>query len=107
MDERAKPVRPRDSVNNNTLQPIIEESDGADEDKEEKQEKEWKMVAEKVDEIARRAAEHLDDDNGKETQPPPMVKAPKQPTREEYERHQATHTRRMQHGVYIVQRPGQ
>ena len=79
-------------MNSNTLQPLIEESDGANEDNEEDQDNEWKVVAEKADDIARRTVEYFDDDNGKEAQPPPMIKAPRQPTREEYERHQATHT---------------
>ena len=51
----------------------------------------WRKDAEKVEDITKRVAEHLDDDNEKAAQPSTMVRPFVRPTREEHERHQLTH----------------
>ena len=86
-------------MNTSTLQPITEESGGASGEEggdpkkgQQEQTEEWRVVVEKEDDVARRVSEHLGDDNGKGVQPPPMIRAPGQPIRDEYERHQITHT---------------
>ena len=53
---------------------------------------EWSEVEEKVEELQRRVAEHFENENDKERAGPPMVRAPNQPTREQWNRHQTTHT---------------
>ena len=52
----------------------------------------WSDIAGKVDELHTRMAEHFEDQHDNETKGPPITKAPIQPTREQWERHQITHT---------------
>ena len=91
--KRAIPVRPDNPMKEQPLLPFTEESGGeeAEEEKENSREQ-WEEVAEKVEDITKIMAEYLDDDNGRGARPPPMVRALIRPTREEYERHQLTHT---------------
>ena len=97
--ERAKPVRPDQRTSHEVICPIIGESGDAEadegdekEEQTEMQREQWEDMTRKVDDVTRRVAEYLDDDNAQDAKSPPMVKAPIQPTREEYERHQITHT---------------
>ena len=97
--KRAKPVRPDEQTLHEGVYPIIEESGDAEteeqnktKEEEEIHQEQWDVVAEKVDGVTRRVAEYLDDDNAQNVESPPVVKAPTQPTRDEYERHQTTHT---------------
>ena len=62
------------------------EEESADEDGEAEG---WK---ERVEELSKRVAQHFEDVHGKDAVSPPGVKAPPQPTQEEWEQHQATHT---------------
>lgn len=80
------------------LQPIAEElgdAEAEDETGEEvenrRHDHEWKVVAGKVEDLTKRMAEYMDDEHAREMQAPPMIPAPQQPTKEEYERHQITH----------------
>ena len=92
-NQRAIPVRPDNSKQDKQFLPIIEEFGGEDvEEKTEDTNEQWREVAEKVEDITKRMAEYLDDDNGKEARQPPMVRTLARPTKEEYERHQLTHT---------------
>ena len=92
--ERAKPVRPDEQTLHKGVYPITEESGDAEADKKDEKEEEteiqreqWEAMTKKVDDVTRRVAEYFDDDNAQDVKSPPMVKAPMQPTREEYERH--------------------
>ena len=49
-------------------------------------------MASKVEELQRRVAEHFEDANDRRADGPPIVKAPSQPTKGEWEAHQTTHT---------------
>ena len=46
----------------------------------------------KYEDLKKKMEEFFDDDNARDYRTPPMVKSHVQPTREEYERHQTTHT---------------
>ena len=100
--ERAKPVRPDQRTPHEGICPIIDEFGDAEVDEGDEKEEEteiqreqWEAMTEKVDDMTRRVADYFDDDNAQDVKSPPMVKAPVQPTREEYERHQNTHTHYM------------
>lgn len=101
QEQRAKSIRPDKSENNKYLQPMIEETGGAeiggedgwDADEEpNEQAGGWDAIAEKVDDLTKRVTEYMDDDNARERHAPPCIKALRQPTREEYDRHQSIHT---------------
>ena len=103
--ERARTVRPQTDVD---LQPIqVEdeaskgvETEGAEESEEvvreekevEDQGKEWQEVNEKVGDLVDRVARHFEDANDLRGRKPPVIQAPPQPSQEEMEQHQATHT---------------
>ena len=53
---------------------------------------EMEELNEKYQELKNKVDEYFDDENGQQFKTPPIVKAPTKPTREEYERHQTTHT---------------
>ena len=100
--KRAISVRPDSSVQEKPLLPFTEESGGEEAEEEKENSKEqWEEVAEKVEDITKRMAEYLDDDNGRGARPPPMVKAPTRPTRESMS---ATSSRipHMHHGASTV-----
>ena len=99
--QRERSVSPRESTRTQMLQPIAEgaagdgEIDYGDEDKqaqEDDDENEIDELAKKYEDLKDKVEEHFDDENGKHFKAPPVVKSPPQPTREELERHQATHT---------------
>ena len=50
------------------------------------------QLDQKYQQLKNQVEEHFDDENGKACRLPPIVKAPPQPTREEFERHHAIHT---------------
>ena len=52
----------------------------------------WEKMQDKVEELADQVTRYFEDDNGKDERRPPIIKAPLQPTREQFEQHQATHT---------------
>ena len=52
----------------------------------------WEKVQVKVDELEDKVARYFDDTNGKIGRTPPIIKAPHQPTKIEYEQHQTIHT---------------
>lgn len=69
--------------------PIREKSDekgGSDE------QKEWQDVHDTVEDLNVRLARHFEDRNDNNAWDPPMIKSPPQPTKEEWMRHQLTHT---------------
>ena len=49
-------------------------------------------MQDKVEELADQVTRHFDDNNDRDGRKPPITKAPLQPTREQFEQHQATHT---------------
>ena len=59
--------------------------EGGDEDQVEKLNSKYSQLKDRVE-------EYFDDENGRHYKAPPMVKSPTQPSREEFERHQITHT---------------
>ena len=61
-----------------------------DENKEESNS--WEVMAKKCEELETRLAEQFEDKEGEGRDAPPMVRAPSKPTKEEWERHQTTHT---------------
>ena len=56
------------------------------------QEKEWRQVNQKVEELADQIVRQFDDANEQSGRTPQIIKAPPQPTTAEFEQHQATHT---------------
>ena len=103
--ERAQTIRPNKDAN---LQPVCEDEEasgegnveGAEKDegvvplKEQGQgqEEQWQQVNQKVEELADQVTRYFNDDNEKNSRQPPTIKAPSKPTKEEWERHQTTHT---------------
>ena len=55
-------------------------------------EKEWEHVENKVEDLNVRLARHFEDNNDVGSWRPPMVASPVQPTKEEWQKHQLTHT---------------
>ena len=53
---------------------------------------EWRQVQRQVDDLNVRVARHFEDSNDNRGWQPPMVATPLQPTRDEWLRHQLTHT---------------
>ena len=95
--ERAQSVRPREDK---TLQPLhgVDVASDGEETEEAKvnesvvPEEGWKQISDKVEELAEKVAIHFEDENQNESRKPPIIRAPPQPTKEELERHQTTHT---------------
>ena len=52
----------------------------------------WEKMAEKMEDITVRVARHFEDENDQTKWKTPMIKAPQQPTEDEWMRHQLTHT---------------
>ena len=52
----------------------------------------WTDIQSKVEEMQRKVAEHFEDVNDRQAMGPPVIRAPSQPTREQWMKHQATHT---------------
>ena len=65
--------------------------EGSDEEVQGK-EKEWQQIQSKVEDLNVRVARHFEDQNDNTGWQPPMVASPVQPTKEEWQRHQLTHT---------------
>ena len=106
--ERVTTVRLQEDEIHKLLQPVAEGVDGDLEVEDRKHEE--KALAggneEKVEELdskyqqlKTKVEEYFDDQNGEQYRTPPMIKSPQQPTKEEYEKHQTTHTHLMPHGA--------
>ena len=52
----------------------------------------WDKLQDKAEELTKKVARHLEDQNDAQGENNPFVKPPTQPTAEEWERHQTTHT---------------
>ena len=94
-NQRAPTVRPSKEFANKDLYPMHDQPNegGAEEvDDKEDDQKQWTDVAKKIKELETKLAEHFDDDNGNNGQSPPIIKAPTNPTQEEWDIHQTTHT---------------
>lgn len=52
----------------------------------------WEKMQDQVEELQKKVARHFEDRNDQSGQSPPIVKSPQQPTAEEWEKHQVTHT---------------
>ena len=99
--QRERSVSPRVSTRTQLLQPIAEgaagdgEIDYGDEDEqghEDGDKNEIVELAKKYEDLKDKVEEYFDDENGRHFKAPPVVKSPSQPTKEEFESHQATHT---------------
>ena len=66
----------------------------------------WEELQNKMEDLAVRVARHFEDGNDNRNWQPPMVAQPLQPTKDEWLRHQLTHTRRTQRGADIATQPG-
>ena len=56
------------------------------------EQEQWKTVTEKIEELETKVTEQFEDEAGQQRGGPPIIKAPAKPTKEEWERHQTTHT---------------
>ena len=99
--QRASAVRPHVNETAKLLQPLNQEKSGDFENggNIEEPEATWdgegdpvEQMEEKYQELKNKMEEYFDDENGKNCKETPMVKSQSQPTKEEYERHQTTHT---------------
>ena len=96
--ERENIVRPQGDKIESNLVPVTKGVGGAKEDDTVQDEEvmdeknKWEELADKYDELADRVEQQLERDDQTEAQQPPMVQSPHKPTKEEWERHQLTHT---------------
>ena len=61
---------------------------------------EFEELAEKYEELKGKVEQYFENEqNQREKRKVPVVSAPQKPTQEQWERHQATHTHHMSHGV--------
>ena len=100
-EQRARSVRPRELETTKLLQPLKEgeygdlEAEEVEQDEEEQSggdEEEMEKLDAKYQQLKGKMEEFFDDDNARQHQSPPMVRSPTQPTKEEFEKHQTTHT---------------
>ena len=93
--ERANTVRPQTEFNEQSLNPLHDESGDAGADKvypNKEEQAAWKEAREKIEDLETRMAEQFEDNNGNEYNKQLMLQAPAQPTQDEWNRHQLTHT---------------
>ena len=88
--ERANTVSPQKEFAESSLNPMHDETiepreelAGPDS---------WDAMAKKFEELRTTSAEHFENIGRDDQAAPPIIKAPERPTKEEWERHQATHT---------------
>ena len=100
-EQRASTVRPRDDSNTKLVQPITEGVSGGQEavneaemqdQQEGGEQEEVEKLNEKYQQFKTQMEEMFDDEHGMQYRDPPMVKPPPMPTKEQFERHQTTHT---------------
>ena len=82
---------------NNDLNPLgrgFGDEDDGDKEQEEDvaQRDEMEELAQKYEKLKNQVDEYFDANNGEDRDEVPILKAPQKPTREQWERHQATHT---------------
>ena len=98
MQTRESTVRPQTSEEDQPLYPVDVSFEGRGKELERPDEKlgeeeqQWEDLANKYEVLERKVAEYFDDQETPESRDPPVVKIPSTPTREEYQRHQVTHT---------------
>ena len=119
QSQRAISARPRRNTPEDLVAPIqtnigdleakseVEtEAVGKQEEENRGEEHQWQEVQNKVEDLNVRMARYFEDANDAEAWKPPMIKTPLQPTKEEWMRHQLTHTHPMRRGVNIAYRRG-
>lgn len=94
---RGSTVSPRADTSGNEFNPIGRELGVDKEDKEDEVEagsprQRWRSWQKQDEELREKVEEYLDDNNGNTEWKVPTIKAPHQPTKDDWERHQATHT---------------
>ena len=99
--QRVSTIRPPKGKDHDELHPLQDEKSGDLEVEKEQSEgglasedadTEWAAMEAKVEDLQKRLAEHFEDANEQHEQNPPMIRAFRQPTEEEWNRHQTTHT---------------
>ena len=98
--QRPSTVSPLKQTPLTSLHPIVRESDASEvkgdepeaENEDASEEDEADKLKKHVEDLSRRVAQHFEDEHEKQAVSPPLIKAPQQPTREEWEQHQTTHT---------------
>ena len=94
--QRARTVRPIAKEHPTQLAPITEEAGGlAIDDREdvvEMDKNKWEELADRYDELVDRVNEQYGEPSEQKQQGPPMITPPREPTKEQWERHQLTHT---------------
>ena len=98
MQARESTVRPQTSEEDQPLYPVDVSLDGRGKEFEKsdeklgKEEQQWEDLASKYEALEKKVAEYVDDQETPEPRDSPVVKTPSTPTKEEYQRHQVTHT---------------
>ena len=95
MWKRAPTVRPKSGFTKTDVNPIHNGQSGDDAEKEkeaEMEQEQWKTVTEKIEDLETKVIEQFEDEAGQQRDGPPIIKTPVKPTKEEWERHQTTHT---------------
>ena len=95
MWKRAPTVRPNSGFTKTDVNPIHngQSGDEAEKVKEAEMEQEQgKAVTEKIEDLETKGTEQFEDEAGQRKDGPPIIKARVKPAKEEWERHQTTHT---------------
>ena len=95
--EREAPVSPRKNNTTNTLAPLDGGLGGRDEagdepEQEKSDEGAWDELANKYEQLEKQVQGHLEDQSNAGIREPPVVRAPTSMSKEEWDRHQVTHT---------------
>ena len=90
--ERASTVRPHTEFVERSLNPMHDHAVESDAKEDQGMKDSWEELAQKFEELETKVAEQFEDAGVEGREAPPMIRAPTKPTREEWERHQTTHT---------------
>jgi hypothetical protein len=91
--ERDVVVSPSSDSQQEIIAPVNEEFDDLDGDSEVAEtEDHWEELADKYEDLEKKVHEYLDDENKTDARNPPVARIPSTMTREQWTRHQVTHT---------------
>ena len=106
MHQRASTVRPSREITKAPIDTLSEGRSDLDADREDDAAADTGSnkdeLEEKIEDLHRRVAQQFEDDNDERNWKTPIIKAPHQPTEEEWARHCVTHTLRTNLGVHIA-----
>ena len=97
--QRATAVRPKSQDDNGIIAPIdgdLGDSVAENDEEEKETEGEWDTLADKYEELENKVHDYINEQHDMGKREPPIVRAPQPMTKEEWAKHQVTHTPYMQ-----------